>query len=261
MLFIIKGYYSPAGIRAYYQVGFFYPTYFLNHNLEIYTIAFIFGFMKIFKQWYISQQNAIKLQKEKTEAELKFLKSQLNPHFLFNVLNNLYALALKKSDQTPEMILHLSSIMDFILYETYNEEIDLNKELKLIDDYVELEKLRYGERLQFRIKVEGDPSRVSVAPLLVFPFVENCFKHGVSTDLENPFISILISAQPDKLELITENSKGNGVTQNNDAYQSGIGMKNVIRRLEISYPDKYKLEINDIPGRYTVHLTMNLSKT
>ena len=256
--YLIHEYYSGAGIRNYYQTGFFYLPYYLSHLLELYTVTFVFGFIKFFRNWYASQQNAIKLEQEKTAAELKFLKSQLNPHFLFNVLNNIYALALKNSNQTADMILRLSSMMDFILYESGNSRILFSKELKLIEDYIELEKLRYGDRLIFTMNVTECRNDFLIAPLLVFPFIENSFKHGASTNLGSPSIFINIKFNGNVLAILVENSNGTKDRESNSSYKEGIGLKNVMRRLELTYPGQYILNINNDDSIFSVHLELHV---
>jgi len=258
--YLIKEYYSAEGIGTYYKAGFFYLPYYLSHLLELYTVTFVFGFIKTFRNWHASQQNAIQLKQEKTAAELKFLKSQLNPHFLFNVLNSLYALALKNSDQTADMILRLSSMMDFILHESGNSSILFSKELKLIEDYIEMEKLRYGDRLQFTMTVEGCQSDFLIAPLLVFPFIENSFKHGVSTNIDSPLIVIHIKYDEHVLNVTVKNSKGIVDPDIKSGYNEGIGLKNVTRRLELTYPGQYTLSINSEDSLFSIQLILRLRR-
>lgn len=258
--YLIQEYYAVDGMRNYYQSGFFYLPYYLSHLLELYTVTFVFGFIKTYRNWHAARQNSLKLTEERTAAELRFLKSQLSPHFLFNVLNNLYALALKNSDKTAEMILKLSSMMDFILHESGTNTILFSKELSLIEDYIALEKLRYGDRLQFAMTVEGCEHDFMIAPLLVFPFIENSFKHGVSTNIDSPSIDIRISHDDGVLSVTVTNTKGIKDTALKSGYSEGIGLKNVIRRLELTYPGQYTLNIHPDDAIFSVQLLLHVKK-
>ncbi len=253
-------FYPPISLKSYYNVGLFFPTYLMSHTITIYLVVFVFGFIKLTKRWFINYQLNQKLTQEKLEAELKFLKAQMNPHFLFNVLNSLYALALKKSDKTPEMILKLSSMLDFILYESNTNLIPLEKEIKLVNDYVELEKLRYGLRLNFIFKINGEPENIKIAPLIIFPFIENSFKHGVSNNLDNSWIYINLDIQNLQINLTVENSKSNIISDKNSSHSEGIGLTNVKRRLELIYSNNYELKINDEENKHSVYLSLSLNK-
>ncbi|MCE1189566.1 MAG: histidine kinase [Ignavibacteria bacterium] len=256
--YLIEHYYTLEGIGSYYRSGFFYLPFYLSHLLELYTVTFVFGFVKTFRNWNEARLNAIRLKQENTEAEMKFLRSQLNPHFLFNVLNSLYSLALKNSGQTADMVLRLSSMMDFILHESGNTTILFSKELKLIEDYIELEKLRYGNRLQLVMKVRGCESDFFIAPLIIFPFIENSFKHGASTNIENPAISIDIEFREGRLDVKISNTKGGRKDEIGRNYNEGIGLKNVTRRLDLTYPGQYSLNIEKDESNFSVHLLLNL---
>ncbi|MFH0736778.1 MAG: histidine kinase [bacterium] len=258
--FIIAPKFYPAiSLKSYYSAGFFYPTYLMSHTISIYYIVFLFGFIKLTKRWFINQQINQKLVQENLEAELKFLKAQMNPHFLFNVLNSLYALALKKSDRTPEMILKLSSMLDFILYESNVKYIPLEKEIKLVNDYVELEKLRYGLRLNFEFNIIGTMDNIKIAPLIIFPFIENSFKHGVSTNLDNPWIKINLNIQDSFILLTVANSKSKIKSEKNSSHSEGIGLTNVKRRLDLIYAHSYELNIVDEDNKHSVYLNLSLN--
>jgi len=172
--------YTPKSYKLVKEAGLFYPYYSLYSLFSIYSVVALASFIKILKQWFQNQQLTQQLEKEKLEAELKFLKAQINPHFLFNTLNNLYALTLKKSNKAPEIVLKLSSLLDYMLYECNAPFVSLDKEIQLIKNYISLEKLRYGNRLKIDFTVEGNTSEKQIAPMLILPLVENCFKHGAS---------------------------------------------------------------------------------
>jgi len=192
------------------------------------------------------------LLKEKLEAELKFLKNQTNPHFLFNTLNNIYALARKRSDHTADAVMKLSKILRFMLYESGRKFISIEEEIRLIDDYIDLEKIRYNENLQVFFEKNIDNEEQEVSPLLLLPFVENAFKHGVNPDKPSA-IEIRISIEGNDLSLFVSNKK---VNLNPDT--EGIGVQNSKTRLQLLYAGKHKLSIKDEADNYIVDLLMTL---
>lgn len=246
VLFLIAGYRDAASL-------FLLRPVVLNYQIPA-TAAAIY----LFKRMYLLQQHSLNLEKEKLEAELKFLKSQIHPHFLFNTLNNLYALTLKKSDKAPEMVIQLSNLLEYTLYSGKESEVGLNEELKQIRGYIDLEKLRFGDRLNITTEIDGNVDGLNIAPLLLLPFVENSFKHGASTDLRSPFIDIKANVKDNLLKFSISNSRGTEV-QKNEGYKEGIGLKNVKRRLELLYPRKHTLEITQNNDVFNVNLTLELS--
>lgn len=195
------------------------------------------------------------LVKEKLETELKFLRNQINPHFLFNTLNNIYALSRKKSDKTPEIVMKLSKLLRFMLYESRKQLIPVAEEIKMLDDCLDLERIRYNERLTITFEKEIDNGQQLIAPLLLLPFVENAFKHGVSETRFASFIHIVMHLRQGKLTFTVENSKESGepvvVTDN-------IGLSNVRRQLELMYKD-YQLLVENEDTVFKVYLTINLN--
>jgi two-component system LytT family sensor kinase len=220
-------------------------------NYEIPAVASV---IVIFKRWYVDQQTTRELEKDKLEAELKFLKSQIHPHFLFNTLNNLYALTLKKSDKAPDVVLKLSEMLDYMLYQSNEREVFLNKEIDLLKAYLDLEKIRYGKRLRLSFEITGNADHKKIAPLLLLPFVENSFKHGASGDSENPFINIRLTITDPSLVLTVANSFGE---QSKESFSEGIGLKNVQRRLDLLYKDNYSLKVSKNDGIFEVRLKLN----
>lgn len=192
--------------------------------------------------------------KKKLETELRFLKSQTNPHFLFNTLNNIYALTRKKSDSAPEAVLKLSKLLRFMLYEAENTSIPIADELKVIDSYIELEKIRYNERLEVRYASKIDDATQHIAPLILLPFVENAFKHGASEARFNSYIHIDIKLEKGQLYFVIENS-----TSVTDKEETGkkIGLQNVRRQLELMYPE-HVLIIDNTGDHFKVSLHINL---
>ncbi len=207
----------------------------------------------LMSRFYKNQQKYLKLNEQKKTAELTALKHQLNPHFLFNTLNNLYALALKKADETPEVIEKLSDILDYMLYRCNDTFVPLKKEIELIENYLSLEKVRYGKRVQISFE-ENINQDVKIAPLLLLTFIENAFKHGVSQELKKAFITIKINIEDNRIIFNIENSKPNANVENNTKHR--IGLKNIKKQLELLYTDNYFLDIQNTKNSYTVTLKL-----
>ncbi len=213
--------------------------------------------LKVIRDWYKKDRLAAALQVEKRDAEMQFLRAQIHPHFLFNTLNNLYGLALQKSPHTPDGILRLSGLLDFILYECNAEYIPLEKEIKLIRDYIELERLRFGARLHLKFVHENPPDSTRIAPLLLLPFVENAFKHGASATNEPVAIQISLRLNERRLFFQVENSKpGKQTVRENGS--KGIGLRNVEKRLELIYSGRYHLEKINGDDLFLIALTIEL---
>lgn len=214
--------------------------------------------LKIIRDWDRKDRLATRLTEEKRDAELQFLRAQIHPHFLFNTLNNLYGLALKKSPHTPDSILKLSNLLDFILYECNAEKIPLRKEIELIRHYIELERLRFGERLDLRFEAKIPQDGLLIAPLLLLPFVENAFKHGAAnTASDRVFVKIDLAVEGKTLFFQVENSKSNRHIKNPENGHKGIGLRNVEKHLALLYPGRYELE--KVEGEEVFLITLNLS--
>lgn len=222
-------------------------------------LVFVVGIAVAVKQYRLSQRAKERekgLVKEKLEAELKFLRTQTNPHFLFNTLNNIYALARKKSDDTADTVLKLSKLLRFMLYESKNDSISIAEELKVLADYIELERIRYNERLTIQFTRSIDDDTQSIAPLILLPFVENAFKHGASETRFNSFIHIQAQLQRGQLIFTIENSREE---EGEEKIKENIGLSNVRRQLELMYPEHH-LDIE--PGKkiFKVTLSINLRR-
>ncbi len=204
-------------------------------------------------KFYRDQQRLSKINEQKKTAELTALKHQLNPHFLFNTLNNLYALALKKSDQTPGVIEKLSNILDYMLYRCNDNFVSLQKEIEMIENYLMLEKIRYGKRVNISFEKEVD-KEVKIGPLLLLTFIENAFKHGVTQELQEAFISIKIHLHLGQIIFNIENSKSKNGVERDD--KSSIGLNNVKKQLELLYAQNYSLWIKDELNNYSVNLKL-----
>lgn len=233
----------------------------LKNTTKIYPVLILAVGIKWFKYWFREQKSNQLLVEEKLKAELNFLKAQVHPHFLFNTLNNLYALTLKKSNEAPEVLLKLSDLLNYMLYECTADQVLIEKEVKLLKDYIALEKIRYGERLNisFNIFILENAGGVKVAPLMLLPFVENSFKHGVSEEMDEAWVSIDLELKEERLTLKVENSKSKHEERDDQFnYKQGIGLKNVQRRLELLYPEKHGLEMHDSDDSFLIVLTLDL---
>lgn len=192
------------------------------------------------------------------QAELNFLKGQIHPHFLFNTLNNLYALTLNQSPKAPDVVLRLSDMMRYMLYECSTDEIALIKDIKMLKDYVELEKVRYEERLDFSFSINGEINDQQIAPLLLLTLVENAFKHGAGEKVGQAWISIDLNVQGEHLKFKVSNSKPENT---GGSYKPGqIGLNNLKKRLEICYPDACQLKLFDEQDMFLAVLEIGLSK-
>lgn len=237
----------------YSRLSIFSPFSIFNTLLWNYVILIFAVSVVIFKKWYIDEMQKNKLVEEKLEAELSFLKSQIHPHFLFNTLNNLYALTLIKSEQTSDVVLKLSSLLDYMIYKSNDKFVALSQDLEILENYIELEKLRYNKRLDLDYQINGKPGFLKIAPLIMLPFIENSFKHGASDDRTNPKIRIKIEIGTDCVNLKVVNSL-RGEKKKDESLGEGIGLKNVRRRLELIYPDMHKLDIRQSEQEFEVNL-------
>jgi Histidine kinase len=247
LLPIRTGHPDPVSMgSAYHQIFAIFSFVVMN------TIAMFAVFIRMFKHWYFEQQQKLQVvremaeverlraeaEREKVQAELELLKAQLHPHFLFNTLNNLYVLVLKGSDKAPDMLMRLSGILSYVLYESNVPEVALSQEIKICRDYVALESERYGERLDISMSFDGDITRQKIAPMLFQPFIENAFKHGTSEQLGNVWISIDLSVHDDKLLFRVINSKQADAQAETG---HGLGIGNVRKRLALLYPGRSTL--------------------
>lgn len=232
-----------------------------NFDLSFILNSFIIGtstLVKITLDWLKNQREKQELQTQTMQSELRFLKSQINPHFLFNTLNSLYALTLKKSDKAPDIVLKLSEMMRYMLYECNEPLVLLSKEVHYIKNYIELEKLRQGHNVDIEFIVDGAISDQKIAPLMFMSFIENCFKHGVGNNISPGFVRIQLKVVGNEVDARIENSKPESMPKPLHARSGGIGLVNVRRRLDLLYPDRYSLDIEDAPNSYAVKLKVSL---
>jgi hypothetical protein len=231
------------------------PTDFVNAIERSNVIVWIGIALKFVLLWFERREAAF-------QAELNFLKAQLHPHFLFNSLNNLYAFALASSPKTPEIILQISNVLRYMLYECAAEKVPLNRDIRILKDYINLEKMRYESRLDLNLNITGDINAQPVAPLLMFPLVENAFKHGASETIGTPWINIDIAADEQHLHFKISNSKsdvaeGGGSSEN----PAAIGLKNIAKRLDLLYPGRHRFEWFDEQDVFLAELELTLLTT
>ena len=215
--------------------------------------------IKFIKKAYLHESTALQASHQKSIAELELLKAQIHPHFLFNTLNNLFAHTLRNSDDAPKIVIKLSELLRFMIYESRAEFISLDDEIQLLKNYIDLEKLRYGKELDCSFIVTGNSVNKWIRPLLLIPLLENSFKHGMSQQLNYKWITLEMNIYDDRMLIKLSNSKNADSTiPNINRKDSGIGLENVKRRLELLYPEKYSLEIRNEQSQYSVLLDLPL---
>lgn len=229
----------------------------LAANKGTFTITAIAFVLKFAKYWHLKEQRNLQLQKENTEAQLQLLTAQVHPHFLFNTLNNIFSQTQTESPKGSKMILELSNMMRYILSEGAKALVPLEKELKMIRDYINLEKVRYGNKLDLHVSLPTDTNELEIAPLILLPFVENCFKHGASKFLSNPWINLKIELENNVMSMKLMNGKDDD--KNDLIPVSGTGIPNVQMRLNLLYPGKHDLQISNEKNVYVVNLKLELS--
>jgi len=221
----------------------------MGHQIFLFLAVFFFSLiLKIRHRWKQAEQ-------EKLNAELSYLKAQINPHFLFNVLNSIYSLAVVKSDETPTAVIKLSGMMRYVLNDAGHHMVPLSREIDYIRDYIELQRIRFGTSLPLTFVVNGMPSGQLIAPLILISFVENAFKYGINAS-EDAAIEIDINIEEQSLQFHVFNKK---VTFNDiPAASSGLGIDNTRKRLELLYPGRHALEITDGADHFSVSLSLQL---
>ncbi len=221
--------------------------------------SLVVGLAKVSIDLLVGQELMITLERERAQSELKYLKSQLSPHVLFNNLNNIYSFALHQSPKTPELILRLAENMRYLLYEAQEDRVSLEHELAQLDGYIDLQLLQLEHRGEVIYEKKGDFEGQSIAPMMLVSFVENCFKHGASAEI--PKITIQIESNKETLNLYTENtySAPNDKDEASQLQFGGIGLKNVKRRLELAYSGQHELIIKQLSNRFIVNLSINMA--
>ncbi len=229
----------------------------VKNVIRDYSIIALAISIYIIGDWRKKEKENKKLIEAKSKTELELLKRQLHPHFLFNTLNNIYSLSLKNSDQTVDSILKLSKLLEYLVYQSGKKEVSLVEEIDLVNNYIELEKLRYGPELNVKLDTEGIDNKLKTAPLILLPFVENCFKHGGNNEKGVFWIKIRVHLFEKLLTIFIENSK-NQNKKSPGTRPSGVGLSNISERLELLYHGSYALDIEDSMEFYSVKLELNL---
>lgn len=245
--YILYGYVLGPGWNANLTTSLVYN--FTHTSLYL----FLTVFLKFSIDWYEQNKTLQEVQVEKLQAEVNYLRSQVNPHFLFNALNNLYALTLRKSDQAPEIVLKLSELMEYMLYESDEAFVPLEKEIRYLGNYLELERIRQGNQADIRLTVEGDVDACRIPPFLILPLVENAFKHGISRAVRNAYLHIDIRVVAGKIAVLIENNKLDFRAEDRSG---GIGLVNVRRRLELLYPGRHRLVIANAADVFRVRVEL-----
>lgn len=255
-----------AVVNTLYQVMYAkmgYPEFSLMANFDFATLLgrgmevfYLVGFttgIKLARNWMSHLQWIKDKEKQYLETELNFLKSQIQPHFFFNTLNNLYSLTLKKSDQAPEVVLKLSDLMSYMLYESGSGRVALEKEIAYLQNYIEVEKLRFGKRLDVIFETSGNTENVFIPPMVLILFLENSFKHGVKNNVYHITITISLRVEDGSLFFRVTNPVS---IAGKNAEHEGIGLKNVRRRLDLLFGKNYTLNTGEKDNQYIVSLKM-----
>ncbi len=223
-----------------------------------FTVAAFAFVIRFVKYWYQKEQRNLQLQKENSDAQLQLLTAQVHPHFLFNTLNNIFSKTQTESPGGSKMIMGLSDMLRYILYEGRKALVPLKQELLMITEYISLEKIRYGNKLDVHVLVPDNTDDIYIAPLLLLPFLENCFKHGASNMLQNPWINLTVEVK-DTL-LVMKLMNGKAAVNSNVGDRAGIGINNVRQRLDLLYQNKYDLQIREEEEVFVVDLRVQLAR-
>ncbi len=223
------------------------------------TLTFLIftGMIRFTIDWFDFENKKKQLENEKLNAELNYLKAQINPHFLFNTLHNLNYLVYAKSEHATEVIIKLSNMMRYMIYDANKERVLLNKEIAYINDYIDLERIRLNYPFQVNLHIEGNVSVVEIAPLIMLTFMENAFKHGVSDQEKDCYINVDLFVDDQQVQYKVSNRKIK--SQSKGKLKSGFGLNNVKQRLQLSYFNRHQLVIDDAPDSYSISLTITHS--
>lgn len=225
---------------------------------NMFFVVFVAIAIKFYKRWSETNYREQKVLKEKVEVEMQMLRTQINPHFLFNTLNSIYVLAMKNSDQTANTVMKLSDILDYILYKIDTPKIPVTTEIQIIENYIELEKIRFANRVDLDFNTDIKSKGIEIPPMLIIPFIENSFKHGVAKSLEKSWIKVSIEENGHLMNIAVSNSKGKQQTKSESG---GIGLANVKKRLDILFHDNYKLDISETINTFDVFLAIPINQT
>lgn len=253
-------------IRYYINTSAIFNTDFGFKNKKETLIAGIFItnlLMLIFSSFYqilVNRFRKNRLQSQEIQvhqaAQLTYLRSQINPHFLFNTLNNIYALALEKSEKTPKMVLKLANILRYVVYQKDDKKVLLSEEIQLINHFIDLTNLKFETKPNINFIVEGEPNTISIEPMILIPIIENCFKHTDIETNEKGFIKIHLIVKENCLLFKTKNSKNDALKQKDEV--GGVGLRNIKKRLELTYKNNFTFEFIDLKEEFNVSLKLDL---
>ncbi len=236
--------------------GYYFIAFYSFWDISLYFVIYLAttSLLRLARGWFQLKE----IEAEKNKAELKALQSQINPHFLFNSLNSIYSLSRKKSDEVPRKIVQLSDLLRHVIYDSEHDFIPLEKEISMIRNYVELQNLRSVEEQRIKIEVTGEPEGKWIAPMLILPFIENSFKHGIKGGQPDAFVRIQFTVAGTLLTLLIQNSKGKA-KRAEVSEKHGIGIENVRKRLELIYPKTHVLRVDNGEKEFSVHLQIHLN--
>ncbi|HCW07577.1 MAG TPA: sensor histidine kinase [Cytophagales bacterium] len=235
---------------------YYYTTFYVVQlTFDTILITIFVGMLRFATGWFELEAKRKQMENDKLANELKFLKAQINPHFLFNTLNNLYYLAYSHSPNTTEVIAKLSQMMRYMIYDSNYPQVLLTKEIEYMQNYISLERLRLNNEVPIEFKVEGSVENTLITPLIFITFLENAFKHGVSANTVDSWVKINIRMDHNECLYQVENSK---LIMGEQKEKSGIGLQNLNRRLELSYPGRFTLKTDDQMDRYIAQLKITL---
>lgn len=259
ILILLRVYLQRYMVEGSPRAEYFYSQIYVVQVVVITLfITFFVAMLRFAVDWFELEARKREIENEKLYAELNFLRAQINPHFLFNTLNNLYYLAYSKSENTTEVISKLSTMMRYMIYESNHEKVLLSKEIEYMQNYISLEQLRLNDQVPIKFDIEGETENIWVAPLIFITFLENAFKHGVNNKSSGAWVNIAIRMNGKQCTYTVGNSKLPATSDSKEG-KSGIGLQNVNRRLELSYPEQYKLKVDETPESYSIQLDITLS--
>lgn len=252
---------GKQAVLAYYlgPDDWMYSTRFgVNVLMSVFFAVTCVGLLRFVEEYFELEARRKELENQQLTSELQFLRAQVNPHFLFNTLNNLYYLAVNQNTRTPEVIAKLSGMMRYMIYESNHPRVPLDKEIDYIENYLSLERLRLEDNVPITFEVNGTTAGIRIAPLILITFLENAFKHGVSSSAKAPWITVKLDV--DRNECVYRVANGKLSEESKTLHdKSGIGLQNVRRRLALTYPDRHYLRITDTDERYEVVLKLDLT--
>jgi len=240
----------------YFFEGYYFIAFYGFWDISLYFAVYLFAtsLLRLARGWFRLQE----IETERNKAELKALRSQINPHFLFNSLNSIYSMARKNSKEVPEKIVQLSDLLRHIIYDSDRDFIPLEKEIDMIRNYIILQNLRTDDQHKISLTVDGEVREKLIAPMIILPFVENSFKHGLKGGSDDAFVNILLNISDHRLALRVVNSKGKSVSAEDSRYR-GIGIENVRKRLDMLYPHRHKLKITEDEQTFNVDLQIEIN--